>query len=198
MSPRTLVVGTPQRIHYAFDIQSSRLGRAWVGRFFDAAGTWKGRAGVLQMPPVDWIEFAPGAPFALLSDRQAPWPSELGRDAGYRVLGRKMNEDDLPTFRYAMGDLLIEETPLPELRAGGARLVRHFNLQGSSNSPGALHLRAARGRIEEREGEWILDDEVTLTVTGDGLPILRGEGDAAELLIKVPEAPARFQVSYTW
>jgi len=198
MSPRTLVVGTPQRIHYAFDMMHSRLGRAWAGKYFDAAGTWKGRAGQLEVPPVPWIDFAPGAPFAVLTDDAASWPGEFGREAGYRALGRSMDEEDMPTFRYSLGDVIVAEEPRPELRLGGARLVRAFSITGSANSGGSLYLRASAGSLTEGDGEWLQGGEVTLTVSGDGRAFLRGEGDSAELLVEINQLPANIEVTYTW
>ena len=198
MSPRTLVVGTPQRIHYAFDMMNSRLGRAWAGEYFDAAGTWKGRAGQLELPPVPWVDFAPGAPFALLSDDGASWPSEMGRDAGYRSLGRTMDESDMPTFRYSIGDVVIEESIRPELRLGGARLIRSLSIGGWVNEGETLFMRADRGSIEALEGEWVRDGEMSVQVSRGGRAFLRGRGDAAELLIEINELPANIEVTYTW
>ncbi|MCH2105095.1 MAG: PA14 domain-containing protein [Planctomycetes bacterium] len=198
MSPRTLVIGTPQRIHYAFDMMNSRLGRAWAGKYFDAAGTWKGRAGQLEVPPVPWIDFAPDAPFALLAEETASWPSEMGRDAGYRSLGRTMDESDMPTFRYSLNDVVIEETVRPELRLGGARLVRSFSIGGQVNDGATLYMRADRGSIEARDGEWLRDGELSVQVSRGGRALLRGEADAAELLIQINELPANIEVTYTW
>jgi hypothetical protein len=198
MSPKTLVVGTPQRIHYAFDMMNSRLGRAWAGKYFDAAGTWKGRAGQLEVPPVPWIDFAPSAPFAVLKDAAASWPSEIGREAGYKVLGRSMDEADMPTFRYSLGDVIVAEKPRPELRLGGARLVRAFSITGSTSGGGSLYLRAGAGSLAALDGDWLQDGEVTLSVSGDGRAFLRGEGDSAELLVEINQLPANIEVTYTW
>ncbi len=198
MSPKTLVIGTPQRIHYAFDMMNSRLGRAWAGKYFDAAGTWKGRAGQLEVPPVPWIDFAPSAPFAVLKDAAASWPSEIGREAGYKVLGRSMDEADMPTFRYSLGDVIVAEKPRPELRLGGARLVRAFSITGSTSGGGSLYLRAGAGSLAALDGDWLQDGEVTLSVSGDGRASLRGEGDSAELLVEINQLPANIEVTYTW
>jgi len=198
MSPRTLVVGTPQRIHFAFDMMNSRLGRAWAGKYFDAAGTWKGRAGQLEVPPGPWIDFAPSAPFAVLTDAAATWPSEMGREAGYLALGRTMDESDMPTFRYSLGDVVVEETPRPELRLGGARLARAFSIQGSMSGGGSLYMRAGTGSLAARDDEWVQGGEVSLRVSGDGRAFLRGEGDSAELLVEINQLPANIKVTYTW
>jgi len=198
MSARTLVVGTPQRIHYAFDVENSRLGRAWTGKFFDAGGTWNGRAGQLQKPPGGWVEFASGAPFAELEDAASTWPNEMGRDLGYQVLGRTMDEDDMPAFRYSLGGVTIAEKPRPELRLGGARLIRSFSITGATSGAGSLYLRAGIGPLAARDGEWSQGGDVVLSVSGDGHAFLRGEGDSAELLVEINQLPADIEVTYTW
>src|SRR5262249_3104788 len=91
-SPRTVVVGLPERVDYAFDVQNSRLAFAWRGRFFDAEGTWRGRAGQLEKPAgEDVLEFAPGEAVMMLDAPTDPWPSEMGKEAGYRERGRRLD-----------------------------------------------------------------------------------------------------------
>ena len=50
VSPRTIAVGLPENVHYAYDAENGRLARAWRGEFMDARGTWHGRAGQLEQP----------------------------------------------------------------------------------------------------------------------------------------------------
>ncbi len=50
VSPRTICVGFPQRLHVAYDAQANRLAKAWRGEFMDAEGTWHARAGMLEEP----------------------------------------------------------------------------------------------------------------------------------------------------
>ena len=45
VSPRAIVVGYPESVHVAFDANVMRLAKAWRGGFYDAQGTWSGRAG---------------------------------------------------------------------------------------------------------------------------------------------------------
>ena len=109
-----------------------------------------------------------------------------------------MDEEDMPTFRYSLGDVIVAEEPRPELRLGGARLVRAFSITGSASSGGSLYLRASAGSLTEGDGEWLQGGEVTLSVSGDGRAFLRGEGDSAELLVEINQLPANIEVTYTW
>ncbi|MCK6445813.1 MAG: PA14 domain-containing protein [Planctomycetes bacterium] len=129
-SPRTMLVGFPERTHLAFDVEHSRLVAAWRGHFFSGEGTWLGRAGGLEKPQGESVlEFPRRAPFAWLAQPGDPWPNELGEDAGYRVLGWKRDAVGRPVFRYALGDVVIEELDHPLLSPGSARLRRVFELR---------------------------------------------------------------------
>jgi hypothetical protein len=132
VSPRTLAVGFPNHTHYAFDVQNSRLAKVWRGRFFNARGTWHARAGELQSPPsADVFDMPPGPPFAILAEEDAPWPAGDSAAAGYRVLGRRLDAERRPLFRYAVGPVEIEELIVPELRAAGSWIVRRFQLRST-------------------------------------------------------------------
>ena len=142
LSPRTLFVGYPERIHAAFDVQNSRLALAWRGRFFNARGTWHGRAGELEGPDGEEVlEFPSGPPFARLSEASARWPQTMGPEGGYRVLGRRFDEDRRPIFRYALGSIEIEERIIPKLGKDGGTLLRKFQLHSSTREDG-LYFRA--------------------------------------------------------
>jgi hypothetical protein len=134
VSPRTLAVGFPNHTHYAFDVQNSRLAKVWRGRFFNARGTWHARAGELESPPGgEALDMPPGPAFAILGEEDAPWPTEDSAGAGYRVLGRRLDAERRPVFRYAVGPVEIEESIVPELREGGSWIVRRFQLRSTES-----------------------------------------------------------------
>jgi cytochrome c2/cytochrome c551/c552 len=129
VSPRTLVVGFPELVHYAFDVQRSRLAKVWRGRFFNARGTWEGRAGALEVPPGDDVHDLPRAPvFARLPSADAPWPAQDDEAALPRALGRRLDAAGVPTLRYALGPVTIEETPRPEIDGASGRVRRAFQV----------------------------------------------------------------------
>lgn len=145
VSPRTIAVGLPEGIHYAFDVENSRLALVWRGRFFNARGTWRGRAGALESPASkDATSLPAGPPFALLAEEGSPWPRTEERAPKLRALGRGFDEARRPVFRYALGEIVIEEHLVPTQRDGRAALAREFKL--SSPTPvEQLTFRAADG-----------------------------------------------------
>jgi cytochrome c2 len=157
-SPRCMWVGTPELVHYAFDIENSRLVCAWKGRFYNAKGTWNGRAGGLEWPQGDDVlEFPKLPPVAMLAKPDDPWPTALGREAGYRRLGYHL-KSKLPFFDYEVDGVTVMERNVPlgeEARStAGGSLVRQFLLT-SPRDRGDVYLLVAKGsRIEAVDARW--------------------------------------------
>ncbi|MEM9800523.1 MAG: PA14 domain-containing protein [Planctomycetota bacterium] len=111
VSPRVLCVGTPERVHYAFDEHNVRLAKAWRGRFLNVEGTWRGRAGQLESPASnDVLDLPEGLALQPLADLYAAWPEATGSDAGARMRGRTRNDDGSVTIRYGVEGFEVEET----------------------------------------------------------------------------------------
>jgi hypothetical protein len=88
---------------------------------------------------------------------------------------------------YRLGDVQIEEQPMPVPREGGAALARKFRLTGPQPAGGKLYLLAAAGaKIEEVAPDtWKVDDKVTVRVKApDGAkPTLREADRGKQLLV---------------
>ena len=155
VSPRTLCVGFPERTHYAYDMRGQRLAKAWRGTFFNAKGTWAGRAGQLEEPPGDSvIDLPPGPAVALLEQPGADWPSAVP-DA--RLLGRGMDAEGIPQLphvvRWIRGDRDLP-SPAARGRGGAPSPVRSPGRQSGTPSvrpggSGRAH-RGARGGVRDR------------------------------------------------
>lgn len=141
-TPRGLMVGLPEQVHYAWDFEHARAVWAWRGRFFNASGTWNGRAGALERPPAtDAYEFPAGG--ALASE-----PELVARPRGW-----SLDAAQRPVFRYSLGGLDVEETLEPRLRKGGSILVRKLVVShdGDASEAANLRLRHSGAALEFRE-----------------------------------------------
>lgn len=108
VSARTLMVGTPQRTHFAYDLVDPRLVWLWRGGYVDATGTWVGRAGKLVKPLGD--DWRVVEDFSVEGER--------------RIAGQRRTQDGYPVLRVAVGDSRYEDEARPRLAAGGSMLVR--------------------------------------------------------------------------
>ena len=142
VSPRSLLVGFPLHTHYAFDLQNARLAKTWRGRFFNARGTWEGRAGQLEGPPSeDVFDLPPGPAFARFEGDGSAWPADA---PAWDTIGRRFDAERRPIFRYASGPITVEELLFPEITAGGTRMRRQFELH-SPEPVNDLWFRGASG-----------------------------------------------------
>ena len=198
ISPRTIAVGLPENVHYAYDAENGRLARAWRGDFMDARGTWHGRAGQLEQPEgSSVIDFPDGPAISPLENRNAPWPEAFARDAAgirngpWRFAGRSTDQEGRPVFHMEIDGARISEHPIPRLAAGGTRLVRKFTV-ASDVGRGDLYARLAVGpAIEPAGGEgsqrrWTVEGFGVVLVSGaDSFVRETADGDR-ELMVKVP------------
>ena len=207
VSPRTVMVGWPEHTHYAFDIENSRLAKLWRGRFFNARGTWHGRAGALESPPPgDVYDLAPGAPFAALESRGASWPDGQGGGAGLRARGRRYDAEGTPTFLYDVGPVRVEETVRPRLAAGGSAMIRTLALSTSEPAEdGSLTFRAALAGGLAPDGDgYLADDGTRYRLRSSNTPpmpyVIESEA-GAELRVPIAfdaEGKAEIEVEIVW
>ena len=184
LSARTVCVGFPERVHAAFDLHHVRLGVVWRGDFLDVAGTWDGRAGQLEAPagPPEQVRWLPDGPaFARLATPDAGWPAAAGKEAGWRLRSHSRDALGHPTWVYAQGDLIVEETLVPFYADDGARLARRFRVTNPGEVQAALRA-------------WVGTD-MDVAVRGAAL---RARGE--EMLVDVPAGAdgMEFEVEMNW
>lgn len=212
VGPRVLLVGSPERVHYAYDVATARLVAAWKGEFFNARGTWYERAGALEKVGPDALAFPRAAAFARVAhaDEQdsPPW-SELVTLLDARALGRRFDADGWPTFRYELAGspVVVEESIRPELGPAGPTLVRRLTIR-TDEPADDLHLRLASGRTVLRldpdsSRRWRFDDvEVRVSEpAGDEaqpLALRRDVDGVTDLLLRVDGQRTTAEVRYSW
>lgn len=181
-SARVTNVGFPERVHASFDLHHARLMQVWRGDFFNADGTWHGRAGQLQVPSGEAVRALPAGPaFARLAAADAPWPTASGKEAGWRMVAHRRDAAGRPTWSYRHGDLRVDESLEPRWAEGGAVLVRRFRVEVPPGE-GDWHFRAADG------------PGLSFTIAGGAQAISRG----AETLIPLAPGSHSFEVTLSW
>ena len=194
VGPRVLAVGSPEKVHYAFDVGGSRLSWIWRGAFLNARGTWEGRAGELaSVEHPDALSLPTGGLVAQLDEWSAPWPAP-SNSAG-QALGRRIDPDSgHPHFRYRMAGVEVEESVQPRVQLGGATVLRQVAVRADAALDKPLWLRVARGEhIEALEtGEFKIEAETPHrvrfeSIVGEPRIVLREGG--AELRVEVILSP---------
>lgn len=207
VGPRTIAIGYPENVHAAFDANTVRLAKIWRGAFFDAKGTWQGRAGQFFGPyGTDVLNLPAGPAFAVLNDIDSPWPAtgRYDRNVGGRFLGYRLDDHGRPSLRYRLGDIEIEETPTPLPGGGGADLVRRFRLDAGP-APGPVFLLLAEGEeiVPGAQRTWSVDGllDVSFASEEDLTPIVRDSQGVRQLLQRIelePNGSLDLEVTLSW
>ena len=127
-----IAVGFPDRIHFAWDAEGLYPAFAWKGRFLDARGTWFERF-TPPAVPLDGggVLLPPHVSFAAPTDSaEDPWPT-ASDSKSYRYLGHRLDKSGVPTFRYLVGGVLIEDRIAPTETG----LVRALSIHDQRDSP---------------------------------------------------------------
>ncbi|HEX8914614.1 MAG TPA: c-type cytochrome, partial [Humisphaera sp.] len=196
---RGIATGFPGGLNAAFDSEECRLALLWRGRFLNAGPHW-GSQGMGSIRPLgtDVVVFPHGSPLAVLPDEKAAWPAATPRDLGVRFGGYQLDPQKRPTLMYSFNGKRVEDfTASVEGDKPGLRRTVTF-----VDSPAEkFYLRLAAGKLVlAGNNAWRMNDAVTLTVRGGGVPIVRGTGDQQELIVPIPadEKARRVEVDYAW
>lgn len=166
LSPRGIAVGYPAGGNIAWDAHTMALRLLWKGALMDASKHWVGRGPGEQVPLGDQIlTLEDSSPVAVLDSLEDPWPTGSARDRGYQFLGYRLDSAGQPTFRYRIGKVEVEDTPIPitDLERG---VVFRRRLRLIGNTTGVV-LRVASGEKVDASGEWFrVDDRYSVRVSG--------------------------------
>ena len=190
-SPRSILVGYPESVHVAFDANVMRLAKAWRGGFFDAQGTWSGRAGRFLDPfGEEVLTLPPGPALAFLDSPDEPWPPVVrtDRNVGGLFVGYRLDDERRPIFMYQLGDIVVEEQPIPVFGPGGTNLTRRFSLEAGDVAD-ALYLLIGEGDeiVANDDGSWTIDDSIDIAVRSSTpmTPVVRTSQGVQQLLLAV-------------
>lgn len=102
-------VGSPEQIHYTYDLDKGALVQVWRGNFLDATPMWHDR-GDGSSRPTGMVQRmgTPALFLSKLSSPQANWPADTTGSA-YRPKGYVLDESDRPTFRYQSYDTSVDD-----------------------------------------------------------------------------------------
>lgn len=184
---RAIAVGYPEKINVAFDANEMRLALIWHGAFIDAGRHWSGRGQGFEPPLGDNVLGLPAGPaFAVLGDSQEAWPTTPAKAQGYRFRGYQLTPDERPTFRYALGDIQVDDFPNAAVNGKDAGLRRTLTLTAAKDVSN-LYFRAAVGTKIEPQGDGVyrIDGHTTVRLPNTPGAVIRQSAGKAELVVPV-------------
>jgi hypothetical protein len=178
-------VGSPEKIHYTYDLDKGMVAQVWRGEFLDATPMWHERGNGCSRPrgAVQLL----GEPFftlSKLSSPQAAWIADT-TGSGYRPKGYVLDENDLPTFRYQVYGTAVSDVVrvLPE----GHGIRRELTI---ATPVDGLYAKLAEGTTIETPSKdlYVIDGKsyyLQVDDAGGEKPVIREAGATKELIIPV-------------
>ncbi|TLP81444.1 DUF1080 domain-containing protein [Maribacter sp. ACAM166] len=191
-------VGTPQGIHFSYDLTNGAVLKVWDGAFFDATEMWLSRGEKqLGVPAGFTVSFHGDPEFVTLAKPDAEWPDFTTEFTDYKFNGYNLDDVGLPTFRYQKGNTNIADKMTPAI--GGRSFNRSISFKGATP---VAHKIAAGHQIKKLpNGSYIINDESYFINFSDDLslkPEIRKSNGNNELIVRIPEGEHKLNYKITW
>jgi cytochrome c553 len=194
---RGIGVGYPERVNLAFDSGEMALRQLWRGEFANADfGSFNPRGS-------EKISFPPGIPFHRLESLDDNWPYKgktnhsFPQDHGYQWRGYTLDAKRRPTFRYAYGEIAVEdffEDVRGEDGKGWFKRTLHFEAPGAQ--PPFYFRPASGGSVTAVSEQSFKIDALQLRITSAH----KGSTREGEVLIPLtlPKGRSTLTLEYQW
>ncbi|QJW88413.1 DUF1080 domain-containing protein [Spirosoma taeanense] len=177
-------VGSPDGVHYTYDLDKGALIQVWRGSFLDATPMWHDR-GDGSSRPMGMVQRM-GAPvlfLAKLASPQANWTADT-TGSGYRPKGYVLDNEDRPTFRYQSYGASVDDKI--RVLSEGKGIQREVTL---TNPAGDLYARLISGTSISpiENGMYLVDGQqyVRLDDLNGAKPTVRDANGRQELIVPV-------------
>ena len=155
---RAIAVGLPGGLNYSFNAEYGTMVSIWRGDFVNV--NWRGQAAGDFNPASRETVLAKDVSLTRLENESSAWPLRpimtkenptnpdplYPKNRGYAFRGYAMDDMDVPTFLYAIGDIAVQDKTIAEEQGGNLRLARTFTFD--SPRPTTLYFRAIAGQLQ--------------------------------------------------
>ena len=185
-------VGSPQQMHYTYDLDKGMIVQAWRGGFLDATPMWHSRGDGSSRPSGSVLRF--GKPIMALQTLNSPdaaWSADT-TGTGYRPKGYVLDGNDRPTFRYHIYNTMVND--VSRIMDGNQGIHREISIE---NPVANLYLRLAEAHMIEMpsEGFYLINDKsyyLRIDDAGAVKPVIRDSNGHKELIV-----PVQKKISYS-
>jgi hypothetical protein len=184
-------VGSPDQIHYTYDLDKGALVQVWRGSFLNATPMWHDR-GDGSSRPMGMVQRL-GAPVLFLTKLASPQANWVADTTGssYRPKGYVLDESDRPTFRYQSYGASVDDKI--RVLANGQGVQREVTIANPAND---LYARLISGTsISALEnGMYLVDGQeyVRIDDVAGAKPVIRDANGRQELIV-----PVKGKVTYS-
>ncbi|MGC6432146.1 MAG: family 16 glycoside hydrolase [Jejuia sp.] len=193
----SISVGTPQGVHYSYNLATGSLLKVWSGSFLNTTHMWLSRGFKQLGEPIGFaltmhgdLEFAP------LETENTLWPEPLPENKGFKQLGYELDDSRIPTFSYEVGSTIItNKFTVPE---GSRQLNKATTI---SNGKNLWHKIADGESIKALPNNiYVVNNEsYYIDFSGNKLEAsIRNSNGKDELLVKIPDGDSSLNYSIIW
>jgi len=176
-------VGSPQGVHFTYDMDNGALVQAWRGGFLDATPMWHERGDGSSRPLGSVLLFGDPVPtLNILQSADAAWQTDT-MGMGFRTRGYRLDKTGRPVFLYQVHGLSLSDSV--QVLAGNRGLQRTIS---SNKVRENCYVRLASGRnIEEiGEGMYLIDEQsyyIRVDDAAGSKAVIRNRDNRQELLV---------------
>ena len=171
----------------------------WQENFIDASRHWTGRGQGFEAPLGENVLQLPGGIVFSTQPIDKEWPTEFAAEARPLFKGYRFDRLRQPIFKYLVGDVTIEDKPLPEVVEDRPLFKRNLRIVTSGTK--TISYLAAVGKAIEVDGETIKvgeDYKTKLTNVKEIKLIKLGDKQAAVAIIDLSSGVVEVEQSYDW
>ena len=206
--PRAIGVGYPELANLAFDAQDCRMALMWQENFIDASRHWTARGQGFEPPLGENVLSLPDSIVFANDFAGDQWPTDWADDKRPKFKGYRFDENRRPVFMYTVGDVTIEDHPIPFVIDDRPLLNRKFKFK-SSGSKSLSYLVAVGDKIEINDditsgnpNDYIVsvDGKLKMQITNaTSIKVIkRDEKSAAVATFDLSSGSATSKQSYDW
>jgi hypothetical protein len=184
-------VGSPQKIHYTYDLDNGSIVQLWRGEFLDATPMWHDRGDGSSKARGSVLRFGKPIPtIAKLQSSAAPWIADT-TGTKFRTKGYRLDTQEQPTFMYEINGMKVSDAiTLLNSNQGISRTLTVENAREE------VYIRLVNATTIDRVNDelFLIDDKsYYLKLQTPGVkPIIRQNGGKTEMLI-----PAQNKFTYS-
>jgi hypothetical protein len=185
-------VGSPQQMHYTYDMDKGMIVQAWRGGFLDATPMWHSRGDGSSRPSGSVLQFGkPIKALQVLNTTDATWTGDT-TGTGFRPKGYVLDGNDRPSFRYQVYNTTVND--VSRVMEGNQGIHREISIE---NPVANLYLRLAEADVIEMpvNGLYLINDKsyyLRIDDAGDAKPVIRDAQGHKELIV-----PIQKKISYS-
>lgn len=178
-------VGSPDQVHYTYDMDNGNMVQVWRGGFLDATPMWYSRGNGTSRPMGTVQNFGmPALALARLASPQAAWVTDT-TGSSYRPKGYSIDKKDQPTFRFQLYGTNVQDAI--RVLEGGKGISRELTVQNPGQN---LYARLAEGSTIEpiSKNMYLVDGKsyyIRLDDAGGAKPVVRDANGQKELIVPV-------------